>query len=75
MMTADPYRAALAEIIRRAAAVNVGERLVGGPRAVAFDLGSVAAKALGIEFLGPLSVEQHTWEPPEERPVRRRAAR
>jgi hypothetical protein len=42
------YEEALREILRRALEIKGGIRLVGGPRAVADDLGSVAAKALGL---------------------------
>jgi hypothetical protein len=72
-MSADPHTA-LAEIVRRGAAIMVGERLVGGPRAVAFDLASVAAKALGVELRAADAV-QATWEPPGEREVQRRRTR
>jgi hypothetical protein len=73
-MSADP-NAALAEILRRGAAIMVGEGLVGGPGAVAFDLASVAA-ALDVELRAADAV-QTTWEPePEQRaPKGRRAAR
>jgi hypothetical protein len=75
-MTAAELHAALAEIVRRGAAIIVGERVVGGPRAVAFDLAGVAARALGVE-LRSADVVQTTWEPePEQRaPKRRRATR
>jgi hypothetical protein len=68
-MSAAELHAALAEILRRGAAIIVGERLVGGPRAVAFDLAGVAAKALGVEFRGPPPVEQRTWLTPEEQEI------
>ena len=74
MTTGDPYRAALVEILRRGQAIINGERFVGGPRAVAFDLATVASKVLCIEVRGA-DEEQKTWEPPEERPARRRAGR
>jgi hypothetical protein len=73
-MSAAELHAALAEILRRGAAIIVGERLVGGPRAVAFDLAGVAAKALGVELRGA-DVAQKTWQPPEEQVQRRRATR
>jgi hypothetical protein len=74
MSAADPH-AALAEILRRGQAIIVGERLVGGPRAAAFDLASVAARALGVELRGGDAV-QTTWMPPEQQaPKRRRLAR
>jgi hypothetical protein len=57
---------ALHAVLRRARAIIAGERLVGGPRAAAFDLGSIAAKALGEE-LRAADVVQGTWEPPETR--------
>jgi hypothetical protein len=41
-------RAALQEVLRRARDIIGSVRLVGGPRAVAFDLGTVAAKVLGV---------------------------
>jgi hypothetical protein len=70
-MSAAELHAALAEIIRRGQAIINGTRLVGGPRAVAFDLTSVASRALGVE-LGGADVAQKTWQPPEERVQRRR---
>jgi hypothetical protein len=72
-MSAAAPHAALAEILRCGAAIMVGERLVGGPRAV--DLASVAA-ALDMELRAADAV-QTTWEPePEQRaPKGRRAAR
>jgi hypothetical protein len=58
---------ALREILRRAREIIAGERLVGGPRAVAFDLGSVAARFLREELReelnGPAPAAQATWEP------------
>ena len=70
-MSAADLHTALAEILRRGAAIIAGERLVGGPRAVAFDLASVAANAVGVE-LRSADVAQKTWQPPEEREPRRR---
>jgi hypothetical protein len=73
MSAADPH-AALAEILRRGQAIIVGERLVGGPRTAAFDLASVATRAL-VELRGGDAV-QTTWMPPEQQaPKRRRLAR
>jgi hypothetical protein len=74
MSAVNPYRAAFAEIIRRGQAIIAGTRLVGGPRAVAFGSATVASEVLCIEVRGA-DEEQKTSEPPEERPVRRRAAR
>lgn len=67
-------QAALAEIVRRGAAIINGTRLVGGPRAVAFDLASVAAKALGATLPSTDSV-QATRQPPQKREPRQRGAR
>ncbi len=73
-MTPDPH-GALAEIVQRGAAIIVGERLVGRPRAAAFDLASVAAKALGVT-LPSADAELRTWEPREQKaPKRRRTSR
>jgi hypothetical protein len=73
-MSAAAPHAALAEILRCGAAIMVGERLVGGPRAV--DLASVAARALDVELRAADAV-QTTWEPePEQQaPKLRRPAR
>jgi hypothetical protein len=75
MSAADPH-AALAEILRRGQAIINGSRLVGGPRAAAFNLASVAAKALGVT-LPSADAELRTWEPePEQQaPKRRRTSR
>ena len=70
----DNHRAALAEIVKRAQAIIAGERLIGGPRSAAVDLGSVAARALGVE-LRAADAPQATWRPPERSaPKRRRRA-
>jgi hypothetical protein len=76
-MSADPNEAinialgnALAEIFRRGAAIMVGERL----RNVAFDLASVAAKALGVT-LPTADTVQDMWQPEERQPQRRRTRR
>jgi hypothetical protein len=67
----DNAIAALEEILRRGQAIIDGQRFVGGPRAAAFDLISVAARALGVEIRGA-NEEQKTWVPPEQREPRRR---
>jgi hypothetical protein len=63
--------AALEEILRRGQAIVAGERFVGGPRAVAFDLCSIAGRALGVEVRGA-NEEQKTRVPPEQREPKRR---
>jgi hypothetical protein len=47
--TKDCFRFGLREILRRGREIMAGDRLVGGPRAVAFDLAGVAGKALSEE--------------------------
>jgi hypothetical protein len=64
--------AALAEILRRRQAIIDRTRLVGGPRAMAFDLATVAGRILRVEVRAPGPVVQRTWELEEQRPVRRR---
>jgi hypothetical protein len=63
--------AALQEILRRAQAIQDGQRFVGGPRAVAFDLGSIAGRALGVEVRAA-NEEQKTWHPLEQREPQKR---
>jgi hypothetical protein len=67
----DNPTAALQEILRRSQAIIDGQRFVGGPRACAFDLGSIAGRALGVEVRGA-NEEQKTWLPPERREPKRR---
>jgi hypothetical protein len=57
---------ALREILARARAICDGERIVGGPRAVAWDVGSIASRFLGIEWPGPKPQELETWRPEEK---------
>jgi hypothetical protein len=64
--------AALAEILRRRQAIIDRTRLVGVPRAVAFDLAILAGQVLRVEVRGPEPVVQTTWKPEKQCPVRRR---
>ena len=66
--------AALREILRRGQDIIAGRRMAGGPRAVAFDLASVAGRALGIEVRGADAV-QGTWQAPKQRPPERKEQR
>jgi hypothetical protein len=52
--------AALRGILERARAIAGGERLVGGPRAAAWDIGFIPDCFLGVEWRGPKPQEQDT---------------
>jgi hypothetical protein len=65
---------ALREILRRGQDIIAGRRMAGRPRAVAFDVASIAGRALGIEARGADAV-QGTWHTPEQRPPERKEQR